>query len=699
MNPFARFPFMRYVIPFILGITLQDHFHFSPTLSFILLAVFSLLILTFSYAALLRSKYKFRYHFAGSLQLFWLAFGLALTSINNETKYDAYFENIPNKKYLIVKLKEPLAHKRKTYKTIGEVTGVFNGHETYATQGRLLIYFSYGMDFKAPLYCGDEILVSCIEKEVSAPKNPGEFSFKRFLAYQNIHQQAFLKAEDYTLLKEGKETELLRFVYRIRDLLLDILNKNIDQKTERGVAGALLFGFKDELDNDVVDAFARTGTLHVLAVSGMHVAILYFVVSFLFKPLQKKKYGAWLSAFFTLILIWFYSLLSGMAPSIIRASVMFTIIILGKLLRDDISIYNNLFTSACFLLCYDPYYLFDAGFQLSYLAVIGIVYFQPKIAPVLLFKSWLGKEIWTLITVSVAAQIATVPISLYYFNQFPNFFILSNLLIIPTTTLIMYAGILLIVISKITAAAAVLGYGITQLIAFADAIIFKIQALPFAVTEHLYLNQMETTILYLIMISASVYFVNAQKLYLKAAMVLLFILFVNIGIKKYQHGIQQVVVLNSIVGSLSINIIDRKNNYLFCDSTISGNSANFRTHFKGLWNRYGVAPAKIENTFANYQSSQLMLTPHYLITPSTTIYFADENASFDTIEKVTIDDLVICRKCKISLRELQNHFNFKRVVFDGSLNRWRKNKYIEEANQLQLVYYDLLTEGAITIEN
>ncbi len=697
MNPFARFPFMRYVFPFILGITLEVFFELPPSLCFSTLGIFSLTLLVFSYSKSLRLKYHYRYYFATALQLFWLCFGLALTSINNDTKHKAYFENIKDKNYLIVKLKEPLARKPKTYKTLGEVIGVYDGRVTHLTKGRLLIYFAYDSLCANQLYCGDVILVPCLEQAISGPKNPGEFSFKRFLEYQKIYRQIYLKTGQYLVLEQGKSTEILRFVYRSRDLLLDILNQYIDDKTERGVAGALLFGYKDELDSDVVDAYARTGTLHVLAVSGMHVAILYFVVSFIFKPLQKKKSGAWLSAFFTLLLIWFYSLLSGMAPSIIRASVMFTIIILGKVLRDDISIYNNLFTSACLLLCYDPYYLFDAGFQLSYLAVLGIVYFQPKIAPLFVFRSWLGKEVWTLITVSVAAQIATVPISLYYFNQFPNFFILSNLLIIPTTTLIMYAGILLIVISKITVAAALLGYCINKLIAFADAIIFKIQALPLAVTEQLYITKTETLALYLILVMTAIYFANANKNYLKIAFVLLLMLSANFGIKKYAHAHQHWVVLNAIKGSFSLNIIDGTNNILFCDTALSNTNTKIKTHFKGFWNRCGVKPGKVENSNFTYQSSNILFERNYVLTPHTSLYMIDENTTFHSLEKIAIEYLVIGRKNKFSLDAISQHFNYRFLVFDGSIKPWRKKKYIEEAHQLNISYYDLLREGAIVI--
>ncbi len=699
MNPFARFPFMRYVFPFILGIVIEIYFRVPPTICFVLLLLCALIIFAYSYISRLRSKYGYRYFFGAAMQLFWLGFGMGLTSVSDETGRSHYFENITDKKFLIVKLQEPLSHKARSYKALGQVISVIHDHETSVASGSLVLYFLNESDGIRDLYCGDEILIKANEQDIPATKNPGEFDFRQFLAYQNIHKQVFIRNAEWRLWKTGSSLLIIRNVYRVRDQLLGILNSYIDDKTERGVAGALLFGYKDALDNDVVNAYARTGTLHVLAVSGMHVAILYLVVSFLFKPLRKKKAGAWMSAVVTIALIWFYSLLSGMSPSIVRASVMFTIIVTGKVLRDDISIYNNLFCSACLILCYNPYFLFDAGFQLSYLAVLGIVYFQPKIAQVMIFKSWIGKQIWGLITVSVAAQIATFPISLFYFNQFPNFFILSNLVIIPITSLVMYAGIALIAVCKIPLLASLLGYGINKLIAFADFLIFKIQSLPFAVTEGLYITKAEAFLLYLFMALAALYFMEARKIYLRLA-ALVFLLFVlNSGLRKYNNSNQSLAVLNSIKGSFSLNIIEGESNQLFCDSNASDAGIKIKSHFKGFWNARGVSNAYIENAKMHYQSARIKFSDRYLLTPSASFYFINGDTRLSQSAQASVDYIVLGKKAEIGLEELAYHFKFRRLVFDGAMKERRKNKYIQEAQRLHLNYYDLVNEGAILVEN
>jgi competence protein ComEC len=699
MNPFARFPFLRYVLPFIGGIILGVYSEPTPLPCFSFLGISGLAILLFCYSAYLRTKYALRYFFAATLQLFWVSLGVSLASISDERENKSHFQNIPDKQFLLVKLKEPLARKPRTLKANARVTGVITSKGSLQANGNLLIYVQYDSSTITSLYCGDEILVPASAQEIPGPMNPGEFNYKKFLAYHHVHHQLFLKSTDWQLLHQGNSFELLRIVYRVRDLLLGILNTYIDDRTERGVAGALLFGYKEELESDVVDAYARTGTLHVLAVSGMHVAILYFVVSFLLKPLEKRKAGVWLRAGLTLFLIWFYSLLSGMAPSIIRASVMFTLIILGKALRDDISIYNNLFTSACLLLCYDPWYLFDAGFQLSYLAVFGIVYFQPKFSRFLIFRSRIAIEAWNLITVSIAAQLATLPISLYYFNQFPNFFIISNLLIIPLTTLIMYAGILLIVVCKITPLATLLGFCINKLIALADFLIFKIQALPFAVTEGIYFTMAEAVLLAAIILLLSVYFIHARKFYFFASLLLGLGLVISSSLRRAENSVQHMAILYSIPGNFALNIFEGKTNRLFCDSMLQANPAKIKTRLKGFWNSRGTSPAKVSGASGSYRSPNFILTRDYFVSPQYIAYFIDGSTQLPGNGVLEVDQLVLRHGCHIPLALLKRHFEFSMLVLDGSLRPWIKEKYKSEALTMNIKCHDLRTDGALMLWN
>lgn len=195
-----------------------------------------------------------------------------------------------------------------------------------------------------------------------------------------------------------------------------------------------------------MEAYSKTGTMHVLSVSGMHVGIVFLVLSFLFKPLDKFHALSYFRIFLIVPAIWFYAMISGFSSPVCRAALMISLVVIGKVLHRNLNSYHIIAISAFFLLLYNPFFLFDVGFQLSYLAVFGLVYFHPKLYQLFHFHNKIFDYLWSYCALSIAAQLATFPLGLYYFHQFPLYFLLSNLLILLPVTLIMYLGILLLFI-------------------------------------------------------------------------------------------------------------------------------------------------------------------------------------------------------------------------------------------------------------
>ena len=236
-----------------------------------------------------------------------------------------------------------------------------------------------------------------------------------------------------------------------------------------------------------------------------------------------------------------------------------------------------------------------------------------------------------------------------------------------------------------------------KLIAFADYLILKIQAWPAAVSEGLYITPLETLFLYALLCLFAIYFINAQKKYLRLGILVLFIFCISIGIRKYNNSQHTLIVLNSVNSAFSLNYIEGKKNVLICDSVISGSAMKLKSHFQGFWNQNGVSDIILKHPKEIYESISCRLDNNYLITATHSIYFADENTIIPIAKIINIDYLVLCRKSKISLQRLSEHFNFKHLVFDGSLKPWRKTRYISEAETLQLKYHDLPTDGALII--
>ena len=216
------------------------------------------------------------------------------------------------------------------------------------------------------------------------------------------------------------------------------MNNGVEGKQLK-VASALLLGYRENLDKELVKSYASAGAMHVLAVSGLHVGILYLLLTRIFsflKKVKKVKNGKFILTILIVSFLWFYAIMTGLSASVMRATTMFSFIVIGnELLNRKTSIYNTLAVSAIILMIINPFIVYQVGFQLSYVAVVGIVYLQPKLNRLFYSRYKLVRGVWAITCVSLAAQIATFPLSLHYFHQFSTYFFISNLIVIPASSL------------------------------------------------------------------------------------------------------------------------------------------------------------------------------------------------------------------------------------------------------------------------
>ena len=272
-----------------------------------------------------------------------------------------------------------------------------------------------------------------------------------------------------------------------RDHCLRVLRQYIPRQEEYGIAQALLIGYRGELDKDIVQAYTNTGVVHIIAISGLHLGLIYISLLQLLKWMPKVA-----RALLVIAVLWAFSLLTGASASVLRSAVMFTIIAVGQfMLVRHSSTYNTLASAAFLLLSYQPYFLVDVGFQLSFLAVGGIVLcYQPLYDRWMLRNKWLDK-LWQMIAVSVAAQVFTWPVCLYYFHQFPNLFLLANLIAVPLSTMLLYGEIILVCLPNIW-----LGKLLSGGIMVMNTCIQWLDKVPWAVTHNIQVSLPQTICLY-----------------------------------------------------------------------------------------------------------------------------------------------------------------------------------------------------------
>lgn len=314
--------------------------------------------------------------------------------------------------------------------------------------GKTIVYLKN--DSSKSLNVGETIFIRSKFSYVNSPKNPNEFDYKTFLENKNIFHVLYAKPDRVHKIPNIDPTfSFNQLGASIKAKIVSILRNSGLSKDAFSICSALLVGYDDEIDKDVMQSFSHSGTLHILSVSGMHTGVLYGVFIFLFSLFDKQDKRKKIKCLVIILTLTLFVFITGFSPAVLRASLMLALIILGKTFYKQGNSYNTLFLSAFILLLFDPYLIKDVGFLLSYCAVFGIMYLYPILDNLYYIENGFMRKIWGLCLMSISATVFTLPISLYFFHQFPSWFILSNLLIIPISMLLMIAAIILICIYKI----------------------------------------------------------------------------------------------------------------------------------------------------------------------------------------------------------------------------------------------------------
>jgi len=310
-----------------------------------------------------------------------------------------------------------------------------------------LVLLNIQKESNSKLYNIDDILLIHSEfQEIRGPLNPNQFNYKTYLEKQYIYHQLFT---EHNLIFEisSKRNSIFGYADALRQTINHRLNSYNFKAEELAIINALILGQRQDMDREMYTEYANAGAIHILAVSGLHVGIILMMLNLVLKPIENIKQGKAIKVIIILVLLWSFAIIAGLSASVTRAVTMFSIVAIAMHLKRPTNIYNTLSISMFILLLVNPMFLFDVGFQMSYLAVFAIVSLQP-----LLYKLWLPKwkitdYFWQITTVTMAAQLGVAPISLFYFHQFPGLFFISNLAIIPFLGLILGFGILVILLS------------------------------------------------------------------------------------------------------------------------------------------------------------------------------------------------------------------------------------------------------------
>jgi competence protein ComEC len=526
-------PFVRLLLPFIAGIVLGDYF--SPGLKwvFLVLSIIFLSLLPFFISVSFKRELLFGIFLVPALLFLGLFIALDL-------RYRP--EPLSKKEYFAVFEEYPL-EKEKSYRAVIRLA---------ESEIKVLAYFEKG-GFVAKAEPGSVVWFRGEPELLQKTGNPFEFDYQAYAIRNQIGHRIYLKNGNFYFLQVNKIPNPVEFSLIIRDRLLKIIENSGLKGEVLHLVSAVSLGAREELEPETTQSFSKTGVTHVLAVSGMNVGIIFVVLDWMLQFLKRKKSGVILQTILILAGVWGYALITGLSASVLRAAAMFSFIVIGKSLSRNPNIYNTLAASAFVLLCFNPSLIYDVGFQLSYAAVFSIVYFHPFIYGLCYFKYWIPDQIWTLMTVSVAAQIGTLPFLLHYFHQFPTWFLLANLMVIPLVTLILYLSFIVFAVAPVIP---FLGMVMTRILDWAgQGMLFSVrfvEKLPYSILEGIYPSDIMLFIIVVFSILITAFILFRSGPFLIAALCSITILLIINNIEKHQRLSANEIVVFNVSGKILV---------------------------------------------------------------------------------------------------------------------------------------------------
>ena len=687
-------PFVRLLLPFVIGIGLA--FYFDHRLSFLLIIILVLLS-TIIWLSAKRLSPSARAYYSAFVHLFLLAFGYQLAFQQNSFHKQNHFRHALSTENIGIGTVQNLAKSGKFDRATVQIEqiGTTSG-EVQNTNGQILLLVNKSEGGKA-IHYGDRIAFKTKISLCPAPKNPNAFDYRHFLRIKGIYHQAFIKNEDWDRLDADQSSPIMAKIFALREHLTAVLRKHLPGDNEFAVGSAMLLGDKSALHEEVKNAYAGTGATHVMAVSGLHLGIIFLGLGTLLKLIKTRN------SFFRIFKpaamiagIWGFALLTGASPSAMRAAVMFSFLIVGQSLVRFVNIYNTLAISAFALLCYNPYLLFETGFQLSYLAVIGIVFFQAKIYRLWIIDNKLGDYLWSLATVGLAAQLTTFPLSLLYFNQFPVYFWLSGLVVVPAAFLIICVGVLLFLTEAIIPLGAIwvgkLLYGIIWLM---NAIVFMIRQLPAGLIEGVWIGLGVFLLLYICVIAVSVA-INTEKikwvLYGFAALTLVGGSYAFSNISQAQQ--EQIVLYHTSKNTL-LDFVNGKQLISLHNSALSDKTKKYAAQ-RNRWalgvdevNEYIIEENQAIE-FPNFKYQNKIIQFH-----NTNIALVNDLPLSDSKLNLTLDYLIIYENPNLTIEQLESYYDFKSIWFASSNSTKKVKTWENECAALNIPFRTVATEGAI----
>ncbi len=585
---------------------------------------------------------------------------------------------------------------KKCVKSIVEVTGVDSAYRNLLTGSLIQCYFQKNSSSKS-LRHGDVIILKCRINNPSPPMNPYEFDYSQFLSRKGIYYTAYVDSLSWTNTGSVKRNIFSMLSGELRFKMLSMLKRNGMHSDDYAVAAAILLGYDDGMDFDLRQNYVRAGAMHILCVSGLHVGIIYLVFNALLGLLIKGRKSRWINSGLLLAVIWFYAFLSGLSPSVGRASLMLSVVIIGNMLNRSKDTINSIAASAVLLLVFDPMLLYDVGFQLSYAAVLGIVIFHKHINNLFYFNNYFPDKVWEITALAISAQLATFPLAVYYFHFFPTWFWLSNLFTFPLSFAVIICGFAFIVFSWVPYLGILFGHILSVVVLALNYLIDAVKYMPLSGVDGIYLSGVRLVLIYLALAYAYYVFIdlkfNRLKVLLGVVVVFLFVGLFERVVQREDSFTVFCVRKHTVIG-----VVNKDNAMIVSDSVIVNNQGLLDYNIKNFLTVEGVLNNTKYFDFEKniidddiYMKGNVLLFDEFKILLNNKYTFNHSDSL-----KLNIDYVICCGRDFKDISDLHQTYNFTKVIIDSTVPFKYWERITKEAAETGCWCYNVNTSGSFT---
>jgi competence protein ComEC len=709
--PFLRkSPFARLLFFYASGIAIADNFGGRGFSILQLVIILALLWLTLLVIVVCYRNYNTGWLSGGlaALILFLCGMLAAKAQLQHEVSVNYLPECTGIYTIRIIDLPETADH---TVKATARVLTAKTGSCPTTLHMRILVFLNRdsAADVIQP---GSELLIRSALKRIPGHANPGEFDYGRYLAARHIYRQAFLKKGSWILCGSAPLKSPLAMACLMRQHLLRSFEKIGMSPSDNGLLAALTLGYKEDLDTRTRQVFSRAGVMHIMALSGFNVAIIAVVLGFLLGILDFNRAGKIGTTTFIILFLWLFAFVTGLSPSVIRATLMISLVMTGRLFHRQINTYNILFASAFLLLAFSPGMLADVSFQLSFAAVAGIVLYQPILYNMIIFRNTAVKKIWQLFTLSCAAQLATFPITLYYFHQFPVYFWLTNLYVTPLVSLIICIAGIYLSFAFIKPLAFLLGKILMILLHGLFLSVAVIEELPFSLIHDIYLSSIEAVIIILMILVLGMFILFRKLQWLQCFLVMMIVFMSLYGMNSLKLRNQEIWLIGSIRGETAINLIDGRSAILLLGSGKQPDENRLSYAFGNFWISHGISPIICgldtaaffinKNQFAQhlyYRSDWRGKNGLISFGGKRMIILRDDRFyQYRSLQPLSADMLVITGNMSVRPNRIAEEIESGLIILDSSVKNYQANQWKKACKKMGLKYYSISDQGAYCVE-